>query len=151
MDNFCFKKWLESDYKISHRPPDSDYGAPLHELTKIYPKDVYEKPHFYAVDNFELESAYLALSYKDKPNRSVWIFRAVPKGVKTINPGDWVTINRKYAIQHGKHPYDRKQNMYVIAAKVLANQIHTDGNSFAEWGYNGLHPVDAIISYRPKI
>jgi len=105
MENFCFKKYLENDYQMSHRPPESDFGAPLHDLTKIYPKDVYESPHYYAGDDFERESAYLALRYKDKPTRLVWIFRAVPKGVKIINPGDWVTINRKYAIQHSKHPF----------------------------------------------
>lgn len=145
-----FKEFLENEYKISHRPPDSEYGAPLHDLTKIYPEDVYEKPHFYTVDPLELESAHLALSYRNKPNRTVWVFRAVPKGVKTINPGDWVTISRKYAIQHGKHPYDKKQDMLVIAAKVLASSIHTDGNSFAEWGYNGSAPTKAIISYKPR-
>jgi hypothetical protein len=40
--------------------------------------------------------------------------------------------------------------MIVIAAKVPASSIHTDGNSFAEWGYNGLAPLKATISYRPK-
>lgn len=39
-----FKKWLENIYQISHRPPDKDFGAPLHDLTKIYPEDVYQKP-----------------------------------------------------------------------------------------------------------
>lgn len=150
MKNFYFKKWLENDYKITHRPPDSEYGAPLHDLTKIYPKDVYEKPNYYAVDNLELESAYIALKYKDKPNKPIWIFRAVPKGVKTINPGDWVTINRKYAIQHSKNPFDKKKDMFIIAAKVPASSIHTDGNSFAEWGYNGLTPIKTITSFRPR-
>lgn len=145
-----FKNWLENDYHISHRPPESDFGAPLHDLTKIYPKDVYEKPHYYATGDLELESAYKALSYKDKPSRLIWIFRAVPEGIKTINPGDWVTINRKYAIQHGKHPFDKKQDMIVIAAKVPASSIHTDGNSFAEWGYNGPEPIKTIISYKPR-
>jgi len=119
-------------------------------LTKIYPQDVYDKSNYYTVDDFEKESAHLASRYRDKPDRMVWIFRAVPRGVNTINPGDWVTINRRYAIQHSKHPTDKKQDMTVIAAQVPASSIHTDGNSFAEWGYNGSVPVKAIVSYRPR-
>lgn len=32
---------------------------------------------------------------------NVTIYRAVPKNVKTINPGDWVTIVAGYAKEHG--------------------------------------------------
>jgi len=30
-----FKDWLE-EYQMNHRPPDGEFGAPLHDLTKIY-------------------------------------------------------------------------------------------------------------------
>lgn len=97
-----------------------------------------------------MESASKALIYRGKPERLIWVFRAVPIGIKTINPGDWVTINRNYAIQHSKHPFDKKQDMMVIAAKVPAKSIHTDGNSLAEWGYNGSLPLKTIVSYKPR-
>lgn len=50
-----------------------------------------------------------------------------------IVPGDWVTINRKYAVEHGKSVL---LNRYRILTKtVLAKQLYTDGNSVHEWGY----------------
>jgi len=144
-----FKDWLE-DYQMNHRPPDGDFGAPLHDLTKIYPHDIYDTVHQYAVDDMERESGHLAKRYRGRPEREAWIFRAVPKGVRTINSGDWVTINRGYAIQHSKHPSDPGQDMDVIAARVPASQIHTDGNSLAEWGYNGTETLKCILSYKPR-
>ena len=51
-----------------------------------------------------------------------------------INSGDWVTINKEYAIEHGK---SNLRNKYKIIQKtVLASQLYTDGNSIHEWGYD---------------
>lgn len=50
-----------------------------------------------------------------------------------INSGDWVTINRKYAVDHGK---SNLKNAYRILSKtVRAKDLFTDGNSIHEWGY----------------
>ncbi len=51
-----------------------------------------------------------------------------------INNGDWVTINKRYAQQHGK---DNLLNKYKLISKtVRAKQLFTDGNDINEWGYN---------------
>lgn len=51
-----------------------------------------------------------------------------------INDGDWVTINRNYAKQHGE---DNLDNKYIIRSKIVkASQLYTDGNSIHEFGYN---------------
>ena len=51
-----------------------------------------------------------------------------------INLGDWVTVNKKYAIAHGKSTL---QNKYaILSAIVPAKTLFTDGNSIHEWGYN---------------
>ena len=51
-----------------------------------------------------------------------------------INNGDWVTINPRYAKQHGE---DNLRNQYKVLTKtVRANQLYSDGNSIHEWGYN---------------
>ncbi len=52
----------------------------------------------------------------------------------TINDGDWVTINKAYAIDHGK---DNLKNKYKIISKtVYAKDVWTDGNSIHEFGYD---------------
>lgn len=50
-----------------------------------------------------------------------------------INPGDWVTISRKYAKAHGE---DNLLGKYKIISKVVkAGELFTDCNDLAEWGY----------------
>jgi len=50
-----------------------------------------------------------------------------------INPGDWVTPIRDYAVTHGKTEFDR----YRILSKVVpVKDLYTDGNSIFEWGYD---------------
>lgn len=50
-----------------------------------------------------------------------------------INDGDWVTISKAYAIEHG---VSNLQNKYRILSKtVLAKQLYSEGNSIHEWGY----------------
>lgn len=140
-----FKKYFE--YKTSHRPPKSDFGAPLHDLTKVYPSDVYKNIYLYASDEFEKQSSLLILKYKDKPDEKVVIYRSVPVGINYINNGDWVTINKNYAIQHSKHATDPQKDQSVISCVVLAKEIHTDGNSLVEWGYNGPKKEDCKVIY----
>jgi 8-oxo-dGTP pyrophosphatase MutT (NUDIX family) len=63
--------------------------------------------------------------------------RAMPEPAKTkpsINPGDWVTVNKRYAVDHGKNALGGK---YKIVSKVVpARHVYTDGNSLHEQGYD---------------
>lgn len=64
----------------------------------------------------------------------VQIWRAVPRQVDQINPGDWVAISPEHAAaeaQRGDH---------VITARVRADQLWTEG-VLEEWGYQGENPV----------
>jgi len=57
-----------------------------------------------------------------------------PTEKKNINPGDWVTISRAYAKQHGR---DHLNNKYKITSKkVKASELATTGDSIHEWGYS---------------
>lgn len=59
--------------------------------------------------------------------------RAQPEKL-TINPGDWVTVNRAYAKEHGESAL---QGSYkIISKKVRAKDIFTNGDSIHEWGYS---------------
>jgi hypothetical protein len=75
-------------------------------------------------------------SLRGKPDAMVHVFRAVPSHARnaTINPGDWVTPTRDYAVQHGE---SNLQGQYrLISKKVPAKHLWTDGNSIHEWGYD---------------
>lgn len=124
------------DYRIQHRAPGREDGAPLSGLTDngIYPDDFYSRngPRFYGTGS-DLDAAAfrLANSYRGEPDAPVTIYRAVPEGVDTINSGDWVAIVRKYAEDHaGDEP-----GWHVISRQVRAGDIFTNGDSIQEWGY----------------
>jgi len=61
---------------------------------------------------------------KDKPNTAKLV----------ISPGDWVTLNRQYAVNHGLG--ELRGNYRILTKTVLANQLFTDGNSIHEFGYD---------------
>ena len=56
------------------------------------------------------------------------------KNISEINPGDWVTIVRNYAKEHGKAHLKNKYK--VLSKKVKASQVWFDGNSLNEAGYS---------------
>lgn len=51
-----------------------------------------------------------------------------------INHGDWVTINKKYAVDHGHAALNGK--FKILTKTVKAKELYTDANSIHEWGYN---------------
>ena len=51
-----------------------------------------------------------------------------------INAGDWVTISRNYAKEHGESQL--MGNYQILSKNVQAKDLHTDGDSILEWGYN---------------
>jgi len=65
-----------SGYRMSHRPGAD--GAPLHDLTQVYPADVYTHPHYYSQAQ-DMPTHRLAISYRGQPDRPITIYRAVPK------------------------------------------------------------------------
>ena len=51
-----------------------------------------------------------------------------------IMKGDWVTISRSYAVQHGQSALRGRYR--IISKTVKASELFTDGNSIHEWGYD---------------
>ena len=82
--------------------------------------------HEYYDDLCEKEEK-LELSIQNTPQTS--------KVVK-INPGDWVAIDRAYAVEHGESNLGGKGRYRIISKTVPAKHIFTDGNSIIEWGYS---------------
>jgi len=51
-----------------------------------------------------------------------------------INSGDWVSINRQYAVEHGQSSL--RNNYRILTKTVPARTLFTNGDSIHEWGYN---------------
>jgi len=54
--------------------------------------------------------------------------------VSQIFPGDWITIWRPYAAQHGNSTLNGEYK--ILSKTVPASTLYTDGNSIYEFGYN---------------
>ena len=80
------------------------------------------------------ESHQIIMDMRDDPEGMVTVYRAVPKNVDVINPGDWVTINRDYAEMHGEGTL--QGDYHIIEDQVQAQELYTEGNSLNEWGWN---------------
>lgn len=182
-----------ADYSGEHQAPTKENGAPMYDLTDVYPEDIYSINGVrYYGDGRSIDANSIAIinSARGNPNLKVQIYRAVPKIITkqdhiddlmkqkayimkhgrippnistnrdpssyyelisntietlakqpesdsnkiTINPGDWVTISRPYAVGHGQSSLGN--NYKIITKKVPAKHLFTDGNSIHEWGYD---------------
>lgn len=147
------------DYRMQHRPPDADYGAPLHDLTgnnnAIYPDDIYTHPHYYdptggdPSDRSYADAHAVARRVRGNPDAKVHIYRALPAehAHQGFRPGDWVTTSKEYARGHGMNS-DSKDDWPVIKATVRAGDLHTAGDDLREYGYNGADTKMGLVSYK---
>ena len=138
-----FKTWLETeDYRGTHQAP-SNQNSPLHDLTNTYPDDIYGSngARYYGHGNPSIDNYTISIiqSARNKPNMQVEIYRAMPKVLSKkdkiqINSGDWVTINKDYAVEHGESSLLGKYR--ILTKTVPAKTLFTNGDSIHEWGYN---------------
>jgi GNAT superfamily N-acetyltransferase len=125
-------------YQGNHRPPRAEGGAPLHDLTQVYPDDVYSAaaPRYYGTGNPKEDAAVFQRLWRlrGKPQAEMTIYRAVPRGApaKKINKGDWVTPSRQYAMQHGLR---FEEGYRILKRTVRAGEVFTNGDSILEAGY----------------
>lgn len=131
------------DYRGLHTAPTKDSGAPLHDLTgggTVYPDDIYSpmaKQYYGTGESGDARLFQKIHSLKGKPNELVDVWRAVPKDVyeqigNKINHGDWVTIDRNYAVQHGESALGGDYKLQRI--RVPAKSLFTNGDSPYEFG-----------------
>lgn len=62
------------------------------------------------------------------PEQTVTIFRSVPKGIKDIEAGDYVSFSKNYAASHERGG--------LIKLEVPAKDVIWQGNDFNEWVYS---------------
>jgi predicted GNAT family acetyltransferase len=129
---------LDTDYRGSHSAPNAEvYGGTLDDLSKIMPADVYSSKgiNLYGLGDRQVDAEWYRAAYKAKgnPDAEIEVYRAVPKGVKDINSGDWVTTSKTYADQHGERTLDGDYE--IIKRKVKARTLSSEGYPY-EFGYN---------------
>lgn len=142
---------LDISYRGVHSAPNREFGAPLFELDKIYPDDIYSpnaaRLYGHGGDDIAMDkrTAQIVRSFRGKPDAEVTIYRAVPKdeSIKEINAGDWVTINKDYAKQHGESVL--RGDYKILERKVPAKDIWTNADSIHEYGYD-----PEVIKMSPK-
>ena len=129
------------DYSGEHRAPQRDSGAPLDNLKGVYPDDVYgpNAARYYghsSGDATDKAAARIIQATKGKPNAPVKVFRAIPKNIQSndINPGDWITTIKSYAVQHGEGPLGGDYK--ILEKTVPAGDLYTNGDSIFEFGYD---------------
>jgi hypothetical protein len=142
------------DHVGFHQAPGPESGAPMNDMTKMYPEDVYDRAHqvqYYgsghgkALDKAAFE---VVNKVRGNPNAEVTIYRAVPADVKDIQPGDWVTQSKGYAEIHAAS--EGEGDWRVIAKKVRAGDLYTEANSIHEWGWHprNVRPGRGYVSYK---
>lgn len=130
--------------KIYRAVPDVNYNnnLKLKELNNII--SYHHKFNFFPVNNEiinSLEDKYKDFSYNDKMKHVLddinsqfdEIYSNKTKPLP-INNGDWVTIDRNYAKEHGISNLNNK--FKIVSKTVPARHLFTDGNDIFEWGYN---------------
>ena len=128
------------DYRGTHRAPSGDNGeGSLNAMNRTYPDDLYSKDgaRLYG-DTTDVardrQMHRIIVDAKGKPDKLVTVYRAVPKGTGgKINPGDWVTPSKAYALEHGAR-FDEGTD--ILEAKVKAGDLFTEGNSIYEFGWS---------------
>lgn len=137
-----------NDYRTWHTAPlGDDYN--LMNISKTWlPEDFIDNPSQYAMTQSEKFSARLIASLLDMQHRydargkgeivHPVIYRAVPvadnANETTIRNGDWVTLNRDYAVQHGKSNLNGK--FRILSQVVPLTSLFWNGDSADELGYD---------------
>ena len=130
-------------YRSGHLAPGPHFGAPLYDLTgggQMYPADVYSSKaaQYYGTGyaKADKDAFELAKKVRGNPDAEVTMYRAVPKdeNITNINAGDWVTLSKDYAKNHGESVLGNDYK--IISQKVKAKELWTNADSIHEFGYN---------------
>lgn len=132
----------DMSYQIDHKPLAVSGGAStLDDLTGAFGEDIYGKnalQYFGSGMPEERTTLKILQSLRGKPDELVSIFRGVPDGVNSINPGDWVTLDKNVAQMYADptaYGEAAKGVGKVIEMKVPARTITSWPDSLLEFGY----------------
>lgn len=136
---FALGRLEEADYRGVHKAPtyEAGFANSGDDVSDVYPDDIYgaNGARYYGMLlSYDNKAISIMRKMRGNPEADVIIYRAVPnvKDVE-INPGDWVSITKEYATEHGKRHLDGYK---ILQKKVKAKEIFTEGNALHEWGYD---------------
>jgi hypothetical protein len=137
---FYPEKLLDVSYR-SESP--SEDNARLDDLTQTFPDDIYSSNaiRYYGNPNnlADIESNEIIQEARGNPDMEVTIYRAVPNDadINSINEGDFVTLSKTYAEEHGAGGYGSMGNEAgkILTKKVKVKDLVTGGNDLNEFGY----------------
>lgn len=136
---------MAENYRLSHQAPGPEEDGTTIRFDQVgsandevFPLDVLDKPQNYGLQHATTVNALTQA--RGNADAEVRIYRAVPEGVTTINPGDWVAISKEYAEVEAQI-----EGSIIISAIVPARDLWSEG-LLEEWGYQGL----AILHHESK-
>ncbi len=139
-----FGEEITTEYRMQHQAPVSEDDASMHDLEKSMP-DFYKRPRDYRTGSkLDGQTLDILRRVKDDPDQQVKVYRAVPiNASNTINYGDWVTVNKQYAEDHGA---GMPEGFKVIEGAAPARDLKTNGDSIHEFGY-AARPTKIVALY----
>lgn len=97
----------EEDYRGEHSAPDKQSGSPMHDLKNTYPEDFYkfDAARMYGDGQpYDSEVVFKIQSAKNRPNKLIKIYRAVPKILTPQEKINEFEKQKKYILKYGKVP-----------------------------------------------
>jgi len=142
----------DDDYRIQHSSPAPEGKNSIDDPSDIYDHNIYgaKGAQYYGTGDPAMDKATIKIlnEVKQNPDSLVTIYRAVPSDVDdAINAGDWITINKDYAKNHGESALNGDYK--IIEQQARAGDIFTNGDSLHEQGW---HPGnrDPAIAATPE-
>lgn len=125
------------DYRMAHESPGPHNGAALHDIETVMP-DFYDHPEWYDYHEAGISAESIAQirAARGNPDAQVTLYRSVPDASMGVRPGDWVTLSKNYAAMHGAHAEDPSKDWPVVAMRVKASEIWSEGNDPNEFGWH---------------
>lgn len=137
----------EPEYLGHHQPAQ---GPPVWDLVRDgtgdgdMPPDVYDHPDWYTgyTEAAILDETVAALrACRGNPDAMVTIYRGAPPDASGFDTGNWVSLSKRYAQQHGYDATNPDDDWPVLETQVPASTVLFAGDDLCEFGYWG-PPVD---------
>ena len=131
---------IDTSYRGSHTAPyrdDEGYNPSLDDVSSMYGDDIYTSNalrYFGEGRDYDKKAIDIIQKMAGNPDAEITIYRALPKGKNEINPRDWVTTTKEYALEH----IGDDEGYHIVSKKVKASDVFTEGNSIHEFGYDPL-------------
>jgi len=126
-----------AEYRGSHQPnvEADDVGASADHLDDVVAThDVYDHPGYYTGYPHDQEMLAQLRRARGNPEATLTAYRAIPSNATPkINPGDWISLSRQYAVQHGEGPLGG--DYQIVTQPVKAKEVWWPGDDLEEYGY----------------